>query len=69
MIVSAIGNAIATGTTVLGARYFAMFLMPMGAISACEHSGQLASILEYLLTGFYQIKLLSHGSPTLSLDL
>lgn len=37
MLVSAVGNAIATGTTVTGARFFAMFLMPMGAVSACEH--------------------------------
>ncbi|KFA68079.1 hypothetical protein S40285_02597 [Stachybotrys chlorohalonatus IBT 40285] len=36
MIVSAIGNAIATGSTVTGARYFAMFLMPMGAVSAYQ---------------------------------
>ncbi|KAK4503294.1 hypothetical protein PRZ48_006722 [Zasmidium cellare] len=34
MLVAAIGNAIATATTSLGARFFAMFLMPMGAISA-----------------------------------
>ncbi|KAK4186510.1 putative MFS transporter [Podospora australis] len=36
MLLSAIGNAIATGTTVLGARFFAMFLMPMGAVSAYQ---------------------------------
>lgn len=36
MIVAAIGNAIATGTTNIGARFFAMFLMPMGAVSACK---------------------------------
>lgn len=34
MTIAAIGNAIATGTTAVGARFFAMFLMPMGAISA-----------------------------------
>ncbi|KAK4678758.1 hypothetical protein QC764_311460 [Podospora pseudoanserina] len=36
MLVSAVGNAIATGTTVTGARFFAMFLMPMGAVSAYQ---------------------------------
>jgi hypothetical protein len=36
MIVAAVGNAIAAGTTNKGARFFAMFLMPMGAVSACE---------------------------------
>ncbi|KXH45769.1 major facilitator superfamily transporter [Colletotrichum nymphaeae SA-01] len=35
-LVSATGNAIATGSSNLGARYFAMFLMPMGAISAYQ---------------------------------
>ncbi|OLN87986.1 putative transporter C11D3.18C 1 [Colletotrichum chlorophyti] len=35
-LVSAVGNAIATGTEKVGARYFAMFLMPMGAISAYQ---------------------------------
>lgn len=35
MLVAAVGNAIATGTTNVGARFFAMFLMPMGAVSAC----------------------------------
>ena len=34
MLASAVGNAIATGTTVVGARFFAVFLMPMGAFSA-----------------------------------
>lgn len=34
MLVSFIGNIIATNTTNLPARFFAMFLMPMGAISA-----------------------------------
>ncbi|KAF6810785.1 allantoate permease [Colletotrichum sojae] len=34
--VSAVGNAIATGSTNVGVRYFAMFLMPMGAISAYQ---------------------------------
>ncbi|KAH8893613.1 major facilitator superfamily transporter [Thozetella sp. PMI_491] len=34
MIVSALGNAIATGTTNTGARFFALFLIPMGSISA-----------------------------------
>lgn len=37
MLIAAAGNAIATGTTNLGARFFAMFLMPMGAVSACKH--------------------------------
>jgi len=36
MLVAAVGNAIATGSTSLGARFFAMFLMPMGAVSACR---------------------------------
>ncbi|KAI8298509.1 MFS transporter prlL [Colletotrichum sp. SAR11_59] len=35
-LLSGVGNAIATGSSVVGVRYFAMFLMPMGAISACE---------------------------------
>ncbi|KAK9437212.1 MFS transporter prlL [Metarhizium brunneum] len=34
MVVAAAGNAIATGTTAPGARFFAMFLMPMGSIAA-----------------------------------
>jgi MFS family permease len=34
MLFSAIGNAVATGSTNTGARFFAMFLMAMGAISA-----------------------------------
>lgn len=34
MTVSCIGNIIAVSTTVLGARFFALFLMPMGAVSA-----------------------------------
>ncbi|KAK4167452.1 putative MFS transporter [Cladorrhinum sp. PSN259] len=36
MLLSAVGNAIATGSTTLGARFFAMFLMPMGAVSAYQ---------------------------------
>lgn len=36
MIMSSIGNAIATATTSVGPRFFAMFLMPMGAVSACK---------------------------------
>jgi predicted MFS family arabinose efflux permease len=36
MIISVVGNAIATGTMNLGARFFAMFLMPMGAVSAYQ---------------------------------
>lgn len=35
MILAAVGNAIATATLSVGARFFAMFLMPMGAVSAC----------------------------------
>ena len=34
MVIATIGNAIATGTTATGARFLAMFLMPMGAVSA-----------------------------------
>jgi len=36
MLVAAIGNAIATGTHSVGARFLAMFLMPMGAVSAYQ---------------------------------
>lgn len=36
MCVSAVGNAVATGTTKTGPRFFAMFLMPMGAVSAYQ---------------------------------
>ena len=36
MLIATAGNAIAPGTTVLGARFFAMFLMPMGAVSAYQ---------------------------------
>lgn len=36
MLVAVIGNAIATATTAVGPRFFAMFLMPMGAVSACK---------------------------------
>lgn len=34
MVLSAVGNAVATGSTNTGARFFAMFLMAMGAVSA-----------------------------------
>lgn len=43
MLVAAVGNAIATGTTNVGARFFAMFLMPMGAVSACESTYSILS--------------------------
>ncbi|KUI72088.1 hypothetical protein VM1G_07538 [Cytospora mali] len=36
MLIAAVGNAIATGTTNIAARFFAMFLMPMGAVSAYQ---------------------------------
>ncbi|KAK1764201.1 major facilitator superfamily domain-containing protein [Phialemonium atrogriseum] len=36
MLVAVIGNAIATATTAVGPRFFAMFLMPMGAVSAYQ---------------------------------
>jgi hypothetical protein len=36
MLVAAVGNAIATGSTTVGARYFAMYLMPVGSISAYQ---------------------------------
>ncbi|KAK3493454.1 major facilitator superfamily domain-containing protein [Neurospora crassa] len=36
MLLAAVGNAVATGTTKVGARFFAMFLMPMGAVSAYQ---------------------------------
>ncbi|WYZ45308.1 hypothetical protein EsH8_VIII_000624 [Colletotrichum jinshuiense] len=35
-LLSAVGNAIATGSSRVGVRYFAMFLMPMGAVSAYQ---------------------------------
>lgn len=41
MLLAAVGNAIAAGTTVVGARFFAMFLMPMGAVSSCKLSSHL----------------------------
>lgn len=34
LVLSAIGNIVATATTQFGPRYFAMFLMPIGAVSA-----------------------------------
>lgn len=34
MMIAAVGNAIAAGSTSIGARFFAMFLMPMGAVSS-----------------------------------
>lgn len=36
LTVSAVGNAIVGGTTSVGARFFGMFLMPMGAVSAFQ---------------------------------
>lgn len=36
MLVSAVGNVIAVSTTSTGARFFAMFLMPMGAVAAYQ---------------------------------
>ncbi|KAK3315600.1 major facilitator superfamily domain-containing protein [Apodospora peruviana] len=36
MLLAAVGNAIATGATSVGARFFAMFLMPMGAVSSYQ---------------------------------
>nr|CAD70522.1 conserved hypothetical protein [Neurospora crassa] len=36
MLLAAVGNAVATGTTKVGARFFAMFLMPMGAVSSYQ---------------------------------
>ncbi|RDL40764.1 uncharacterized protein BP5553_00743 [Venustampulla echinocandica] len=36
MSVTIVGSIIATATTNTGARFFAMFLMPMGAVSACQ---------------------------------
>ncbi|KAI3577508.1 major facilitator superfamily domain-containing protein [Fusarium oxysporum f. sp. albedinis] len=36
MLVAAIGNAIAAATTVVGARFFAMFLMPMGSVASYQ---------------------------------
>jgi hypothetical protein len=36
MLVAAIGNAIATATTSTGPRFFAMFLMPMGAVASYQ---------------------------------
>ncbi|KAK0705671.1 major facilitator superfamily domain-containing protein [Lasiosphaeris hirsuta] len=45
MLLSATGNAIATGSTALPARFFAMFLMPMGAVSACKSPVLLGTIV------------------------
>jgi hypothetical protein len=36
LVVAVIGNAIVTATTSVGARFFAMFLMPVGAVSAYQ---------------------------------
>ncbi|KAK9327431.1 major facilitator superfamily domain-containing protein [Lipomyces starkeyi] len=36
MLVSCVGNVVATATTNTGARFFAMFLMPMGTVSAYQ---------------------------------
>lgn len=36
MLISTVGNIIATATTNTAARFFAMFLMPMGAVSAYQ---------------------------------
>ncbi|OQO03926.1 hypothetical protein B0A48_10568 [Cryoendolithus antarcticus] len=36
LVIAAVGNAIVTGTTSTGPRYFAMFLMPVGAVSAYQ---------------------------------
>jgi len=36
MLVAAAGNAIATSTTSVGPRFLAMFMMPMGAVSAYQ---------------------------------
>jgi hypothetical protein len=36
MLVACVGNVIATATTQVGARFFAMFLMPMGAVAAYQ---------------------------------
>ncbi|KUI61564.1 hypothetical protein VP1G_08724 [Cytospora mali] len=41
MLIAAVGNAIATGTTNIAARFFAMFLMPMGAVSAFVETDQI----------------------------
>lgn len=40
MLVACAGNVIATATTSVGPRFFAMFLMPMGAVSACKFSSR-----------------------------
>jgi len=63
MLFAAVGNAIATGTTVLGARFFAMFLMPMGAVPACELP---PSRFHWTLADKMQIKSCSRGFPTRS---
>lgn len=36
MMVACVGNVIVTSTTNTGARFFAMFLMPMGALPAFQ---------------------------------
>jgi len=65
MMVAAVGNAIATGTNVLGARFFAMFLMPMGAVPACKPPPP-PNDSSCSVTNHQQIKSSSHGSPTRS---
>lgn len=36
MSVACVGNIVATAATSVGPRFFAMFLMPMGAVSSCR---------------------------------
>lgn len=63
MVVAAIGNAIATATTSVGARFFAMFLMPLGAVSACKSTpATFVPKLAVLTTS--QTRSSSPGSPT-----
>lgn len=50
MLISAVGNAIATGTLKTGARFFAMFLMPMGSISACKFGTTRSCPMELTIT-------------------
>lgn len=50
MLVAAVGNAIATATTNVGARFFAMFMMPMGAVSACKKKASSLQSRNFTLT-------------------
>lgn len=54
MLVAVVGNAIATATTNTGARFFAMFLMPVGAVSACKDFGLIPHYSMYSIADISQ---------------